>query len=278
MSINCFNNYSYLGGNGTNLFMPQNMFYLYPNLFCTNPYVGSVWQTYFMNNLNKGIQLNTFNVPNSQNMFNFSNMFNMNFLKNLQNQFNLNLNNQTNSTVEKNNPNSSVTPVTLSNVNQSILNKAQSYVGNVNSSAEGNALFSPKNYKSTGWYKKYGRWGWCCDFAVYCAKETLGNKYPKDMITSSPDGLANKAKKHNIYLEVPSSNKESWLAKNVKPGCVIYMKGKGDSGKHIALVESINGSKIKAVSGNSGGKVKKVEYDINTSGIYGFVDFDMLKA
>ena len=164
-------------------------------------------------------------------------------------------------------------------INTRMVQKAKSYVGIVNSSSEGNRLFSPAGYQNTGWYKKYGRWGWCCDFAVYCAKATLGSKYPKDMITSSPASLAGKAKKHGAYLEVPSSDKNSWLVNNIRPGDIIYMKGNGDSGKHIAVVESVDANgNVKAISGNSGGKVKNMKYNINTSGIYGFISLQKLAA
>lgn len=170
-------------------------------------------------------------------------------------------------------------PADASGARAQMVAKAKSYVGKVNSSAEGNRLFSPKGYQNTGWYRKYGRWGWCCDFAVSCAKDTLGSKYPKDMITSSPGGLAKKAEKHDAYLKVPSTNKSSWLSANIKPGDIIYMKGSGDSGKHIAVVESIGSNgEIKAVSGNSGGKVKNAKYNINSSGIYGFVSLGKLAA
>ena len=80
-------------------------------------------------------------------------------------------------------------------------------------------------------------------------------------------------------MEVPTTNKNSWLASNVKPGDIIYMKGKGVSGKHIAVVESVDSSgNIKAVSGNSGGKVQAVTYNVNTSGIYGFISLDKIAA
>lgn len=162
-------------------------------------------------------------------------------------------------------------------VNKKMVAKAKSYVGKVNSSEEGNRLFSPAGYKNTSWYKKYGRWGWCCDFAVHCAKDTLGSRYPKDMITSSPDGLMGAAEQHNAYLPVPSSNKNSWLSSNIKPGDIIYMVGKGDSGKHIAVVESVDEKgNIKAISGNSGGKVRNVTYNIATSGIYGFISLNKI--
>ena len=168
----------------------------------------------------------------------------------------------------------------VSSVNLQMVHKAKSYVGVVNTSEEGNRLFSPKGYKNTQWYRQHGRWGWCCDFAVSCAKDTLGAKYPKDMITSSPAGLVAAAGKHNnSYMQVPSTNKNSWLKSNVKPGDIIYMKGSGDSGKHIAVVESVGADgKISAVSGNSRGKVRAVEYDVNTSGIYGVISLERLAA
>ena len=174
--------------------------------------------------------------------------------------------------------NSSATLLSSNNLRQSMVNKAKSYVGIVNSSYEGNRLFSPKGFQNTSWYKQYGKWGWCCDFAVHCAKSALGSKYPKDMITSSPIGLVKAASKHNAYLQVPNANKISWLKSNVAPGDIIYMKGRGVSGKHIAVVDHVgDNGKIYAVSGNSGGgKVKSVTYDINTSGIYGFVSLDKI--
>ncbi|MCR5266750.1 MAG: CHAP domain-containing protein [Cyanobacteria bacterium RUI128] len=167
----------------------------------------------------------------------------------------------------------------VSALNQQMSDKAHSYVGRVNSSAEGNRLFSPAGYQNTEWYRRYGRWGWCCDFAVHCAKDTLGSKYPRDMITSSPQGLATAAERHNAYLRVPSSDKASWLTTNVKPGDIIYMKGSGDSGKHIAVVNSVDADgTIHATSGNSGGKVKEVTYNINKNEIYGFVSLSRLAA
>ena len=98
------------------------------------------------------------------------------------------------------------------------------------------------------------------------------------MNTSSPDGLGGAAKKNNAYLAVPSSNREKWLQENIKPGNIIHMKGKGDSGRHIAIVDYVKGGKIHAISGNSSGKVREVDYDINTSGIFGFIDVDRLVA
>ena len=162
-----------------------------------------------------------------------------------------------------------------------MVSKAKSYVGVVNSSAEGNRLFSPPGYKNTDWFKKHGSWGWCCDFAVSCAKDTLGSKYPKDMITSSPVTLVDKAtENHNAYMTVPSTNKNSWLVANVKPGDIINMKGKGPSGKHIAIVESVDSNgKIRAINGNySGGRVLVDTFDINTSCIYGFISLDKIAA
>ena len=174
-------------------------------------------------------------------------------------------------------PTNPISTTQVNDIRQSMVRKANSYVGVVNSSREGNRLFSPKGYQNTEWYKKYGSWGWCCDFAVYCAKSTLGSSYPKDMITSSPAGLAKRAEKHNAYLQVPNTNKITWLQDNIKPGDIIYMKGCGVSGKHIAVVDHIgDNGEICAISGNSGGKVKIVNYNINTSGIYGFVSLDRI--
>ena len=178
--------------------------------------------------------------------------------------------------------NNMVTPVptAATGINSKMVAKAKSYVGVVNCSQEGNRLFSPKGYKNTQWYKTHGRWGWCCDFAVHCAKDTLGSKYPKDMITSSPYGLMDAANKHGAYLKVPTSNKNNWLTNNIKPGDIIYMEGKGDSGKHIAIVESVGANgKINAISGNSGGgKVISTTFNINSSGIYVFISLNKLAA
>lgn len=297
MCLNFVNNLSYLWANSFNFFgfapFFANFSPVMNSCFCPTPYnvtpqgTDSIFYGYNNNyqanavsynyNTNPYGYLNTINNTNNSNDNTDTTSTNPFADKQVKSQGTSNFSTESISLKRTGNYNNN-NKVSASTCNKAILSKAESYVGKVNTSAEGNALFSPKNYENTPWYKKYGRWGWCCDFAVHNAKEALGSKYPKDMITSSPDGLANAAKKHDLYLEVPSSNKEAWVANNVKPGDIIYMKGKGDSGKHIAIVESVNGGKINAVSGNSGGKVRKTQYDINTSGIYGFIDFERLAA
>jgi hypothetical protein len=182
----------------------------------------------------------------------------------------LNLNVQQASALNANMGANSLCPSPGGDTNNRLLATANSYVGRVNSSAEGNRLFSPAGYKNTGWYRQKGRWGWCCDFAVHCLKQALGERFPKDMTTSSPGGLAKKARAHNAYMETPAANASSWIASNIKPGDIIYMKGRGDSGKHIAIFESISNGVIHAISGNYGGAVKKHTIK-KISEVFGFV-------
>lgn len=157
---------------------------------------------------------------------------------------------------------------------------AESFLGWSNKGDEKcNKKFSPSGYRTSKWWAQHGRWGWCSDFATYCAKQALGAKWPKSMgnYISSPGGWKKKASPLGAYLEVPSSNKNSWLAANVHPGDIIYMKGSGDSGQHIAVVKSVSANgKIEAISGNSGNMVKRRTYDINSSGIHGFVSLGKL--
>lgn len=154
-----------------------------------------------------------------------------------------------------------------SGTGMSVLNKAMSYVGKVNSDAEGNRLFSPKNYKQTAWYKQKGRWGWCSDFATYCAAEALGSKYPSSMKTSSPAGLKAAAQHNDCWVN-------GWNS-SAKPGDIILLPGKGDSGLHVAVIKSIDGNgKVTCVSGNCQNAVKISSY--NTSSVKGFVSIDKL--
>lgn len=146
-----------------------------------------------------------------------------------------------------------------SGTGMSVLNKAMSYVGNVNSDAEGVRLFSPAGSPSSR--------GWCCDFATYCASKALGSKYPKSMITGGPAVLKSKAIENGCWVNGWSSS--------AKPGDIILLPGKGVSGLHIAIIKSIDGDgKITAVSGNSSNKVKLSHY--STSSVKGFVSIDKL--
>ena len=174
-------------------------------------------------------------------------------------------------------PSNSSNNVRSSGLGQQVLSKAASYVGVVNSTAQGNELFSPAGYRNTQWFKSHGRWGWCYDFVKYCLKSVLGDKLPKKMAnSSSPHALKNYSE--GAYMSLPSSSKAEWVKANVKPGDPIYMKGKGDSGTHAAIFDHIEGNTIYAVSGNSSGKVRRVTYNVETSGIYGFVSVDKLAA
>lgn len=140
-----------------------------------------------------------------------------------------------------------------------VLRKAESYVGKVNSDAEGVRLFSPKGSPASR--------GWCCDFATYCASKALGSKYPKAMITGSPGGLMNSAKQYNCF--------SSGWSKPAKPGDLIITPGKGASGLHVAIVKSVDSDgKITAISGNSSNKVKISRY--NSSSVKGVVHIDQL--
>lgn len=140
-----------------------------------------------------------------------------------------------------------------------VLDKAMSYVGNVNSDAEGVRLFSPAGSDSSR--------GWCCDFATYCASKALGSKYPKSMITGGPAYLKSQAIENDCWVNGWSSS--------AKPGDIIIVPGKGASGLHVAIIKSIDGNgKITAVSGNSSNKVRTSQY--STSSVKGFVSIEKL--
>lgn len=140
-----------------------------------------------------------------------------------------------------------------------VLEKAMSYVGKVNNDADGVRLFSPAGSPSSR--------GWCADFATYCASQALGSKYPKSMITGGPFVLMDKARENNCWVS-------GWKS-NAKPGDIVIVPGKGVSGKHVAIIKSIDSNgKITCVSGNSSNSVRVSTY--NTSSVEGFVSMEKL--
>ena len=144
--------------------------------------------------------------------------------------------------------------------------KARSYIGKVNSDAEGNKLFSPS------WAK--GKWGWCADFATYVAKDIYGDKLPSGFKNSSPHLLVSWAKKHSCFNVPPSSNKGSWIANNVKPGDIMISSGKGVSKRHVAIVSKVNSDgSFETIDGNSGDMVRSVRRKASGT-YYGFISLD----
>ena len=147
-----------------------------------------------------------------------------------------------------------------------VATKASSYIGKVNSDAEGNRLFSGGRNQA-----------WCQDFVSWILG-AVTNKLPKVMTTtSSPIVFRDKADKMGCYNRVPSSNRVQWAKNNIHKGDVIIKSGKGQSGLHVAIALDVkDDGTIIAVSGNSSDSVKRNTYNINKGDIYGIVDIERL--
>lgn len=144
----------------------------------------------------------------------FNNLFNFN--KNYADLFNYS---KIESTTDNTTSTSRETNISAGKGNgKAVLNLAMSYVGKVNSDAEGNRLFSPAEYK------KHKSWGWCLDFATYCASHSNPN-FPKSLVMSYPPAFRDKADKMGAYLKFPASDKVNWAVTNIKPGDILLKTG-----------------------------------------------------
>lgn len=141
-----------------------------------------------------------------------------------------------------------------------LVSKAKSYIGKVNSDAEGNRLFSPNGTSQA----------WCADFVTYNTKATFGNKLPQSFGSSSVSGLRSWAESNDCYLKVPSSGKAEYISKNIKPGDIMIEKSGGKS--HTGIVTKVNSDgSFETVEGNCSNKVKTMKYSANSSTLSGFI-------
>ena len=149
----------------------------------------------------------------------------------------------------------------------SLADKAKSYLGKVNSDAEGNRLFS--NGKSQAW---------CADFVSYVTKETFGSKLPSSFKNfSSVSSLRQWGKNNGCYSEVPASGKADFIAKNVKVGDIMIEKDGGKS--HAGIVTKVNSDgSFETVEGNCGNKVAIQHYTADSLTLSGFISLDKYAA
>lgn len=144
-----------------------------------------------------------------------------------------------------------------------------------------NILSTAYKYKgyneSNGSYKLFtnGRTeAWCADFVSYVVKEAArksGKSLPSGFGSPSVEGLRQWGKNNNCYLHTAnSSNKESLIKNNVKPGDIVIFKENGRS--HTGVVASVDSNgNIRTIEGNTSDKVAERTYSANNSTISGFV-------
>ena len=151
----------------------------------------------------------------------------------------------------------------ITTLRTNFVNKAQSYVGKVNSDAEGNRLFSPNGVSQA----------WCADFVTYVAKDTLGSTLPSSFGSSSVSGLRSWAEQNDCYLAMPSSKKGEFISKNVKVGDIMIEKNAGKSHTGV-VVEVNNDGSFKTVEGNCSNKVTTRTYNSDSATLSGFISLD----
>ena len=151
---------------------------------------------------------------------------------------------------------------TTSSLQLSLVDKAKSYVGRVNSDAEGNRLFSGGSSRA-----------WCADFVSYNLKQTFGSKLPSFTHCTSVNGLREWGKNNGCYHQMPSSGKASYIAQNVKPGDIMIEKEGGKS--HTGIVTKVNSDgSFETVEGNCSSSVKTQKYQANSPTLSGFISLD----
>ena len=146
-----------------------------------------------------------------------------------------------------------------------------SFVGVINSDAQGNAEFSPGGVSQA----------WCADFATTITKrayEAKGMQVPSGFGSSAVAGLRSWGQSNNVYLDTASSsNKGSTIAQNVKPGDLMIQKRNGAS--HTGIVTKVySDGSFDTVEGNSSDAVKTRHYTADSSVLSGFVLMNALKV
>lgn len=138
-----------------------------------------------------------------------------------------------------------------------------SFVGVINSDAEGNAAFS--NGVSQHW---------CADFVTSIVKmacESTGKGVPNGFGSSSVSGLMEWSKSNGTFLQTAGkADKAQIIAKEIKPGDILIQKENGAS--HTGIVTKVypDGS-YDTVEGNSSDAVKNRHYSANDNKLTGFI-------
>ena len=146
-----------------------------------------------------------------------------------------------------------------------IIENAEYYLGKVNSDATGNRLFSGGVSQA-----------WCADFVTVVMKKSLGDKFPSDFGTakrgganygsSSVFGLKYWAQDNNCYMNLPNSNRGSYISANVKPGDIMIETG------HTGIVTKVfSDGSFETVEGNYDNKVARVRHSANEQKVVGFI-------
>ena len=159
---------------------------------------------------------------------------------------------------------------TNSEVGQVAAQMGSSFVGVINSDAQGNAEFSPGGVSQA----------WCADFVTSITRrayEAKGMQVPSGFGSSAVAGLRSWGQSNNVYLDTASnSNKANAIAQNVKPGDIMIQERNGAS--HTGIVTKVySDGSFDTVEGNSSDAVKARHYTADSSVLSGFVLMNALK-
>ena len=259
--MNCFLNFNInIGqpGFGFNFgcFSMPNFLQNMPFFSCFNNFYPTSWQPY--NNFMQFNAPSVFNVSSNLSMQSFANNYsNYNFNPSWQTNFSGpsfdTFTYQTNTApiIAGGSSNSRTNKRNYGSLQEQYYKTALSFVGRINSDAEGNARFSNGRGNQ-----------WCADFASTLAYETFGNKLPAGFPDAKNHAISTMSikawgERHNRYLKLPSSNIASYIAQNVKPGDIMIISRGGGKG-HTAIVTKVNSDgTFETVGGNESNSVKK---------------------
>ena len=148
-----------------------------------------------------------------------------------------------------------------------LVDRAKSYLGKVNSDAEGNRLFSGGRNQP-----------WCADFVSSVTKETFGSRLPASFKKfSSVSELRSWGQSNGCYSTVPSAGKAEFIAQNVRVGDIMIEKKGGKS--HTGIVTKVNpDGSFETVEGNCGNKVAARHYSADSPTLSGFISLDRYTA
>jgi len=135
---------------------------------------------------------------------------------------------------------------------------AQSQVGVREASGNNDGLPSQR-------YANGRREPWCADFVSWCFRQT-GQPLPGNQRSlASVQHMEDQMKKAGKFL--PSG------AGQPKPGDIIFFKNRssgGGSGRHVGIVEKVEGGKVYTIEGNSSNRVARRSYAVGNGRISGY--------
>ena len=125
--------------------------------------------------------------------------------------------------------------------------------------------------------KKVAGTKWCAIFICWLFTQVLGNK-PALIFLGCPAPKNNCAAGCGYLYDYMKAKGYKNDIKNVKPGDIVFFKGKKGECEHVGICFDVDGNNIHTIEGNKGDQVKKCHHYKNSDIYFGVMSPDWSKA